>query len=282
MVSIIIPCYNQGAFIQEAIDSVKAQTYADWEIIIVNDGSDDEETTQLLVHLKEQDFHIIDIPNSGVSAARNKGIAAAKGAFILPLDADDKIAPKYLEEAIKILEDKPEVKLVYCDCEYFGILTGISPVPAFSLEGMLFENLIFNAAVMRKADFLKYGGYDETFLAGWEDWEFWMRFIKKEAEVYKLPHAYFYYRLKEDSRNSSIKNEKRKICEQQLYKKHIDLFLQQNPKPISALKDLLFYKKEYEGLENYRQQLLQSVSYRIGNFILSPIKWLKRVFKNGK
>jgi glycosyltransferase involved in cell wall biosynthesis len=280
MVSIIIPCYNQGAYIQEAIDSVKAQTYAECEIIIVNDGSDDEETIQILVRLKDEGFQIIDIANSGVSAARNTGIAASKGEFVLPLDADDKIAPRYLEEAIKILEDKPEVKLVYCDCAYFGILTGISPVPAFSLEGMLSENLIFNAAVIRKADFIKSGGYDEDFLAGWEDWEFWLGFIKNEAEVYKLPFTFFYYRIKEDSRNSSIKDEKRKICEQQLYKKHIDLFLHQNPNPISSLKDLLFYKKEYESLGRYRQQLLQSVSYRIGNFILSPVKWFKRVFKN--
>jgi glycosyltransferase involved in cell wall biosynthesis len=110
LISVIIPCYNQGAYIQEAIDSVKAQTYADWEIIIVNDGSDAEETLQQLVRLKEEGFQIMDIANSGVSAARNKGIAVAKGSFVLPLDADDKIAPRYLEESIKILEYKPEVK----------------------------------------------------------------------------------------------------------------------------------------------------------------------------
>jgi GT2 family glycosyltransferase len=281
LISVIIPCYNQGAYIQEAIDSVKAQTYTDWEIIIVNDGSDNEETIAVLFRLKEEGIHIINIPNNGVSVARNKGIAVANGEFILPLDADDKIAPEYLEKAVKVLLEKPHVKLVYCDCEYFGILSGISPVPVFSLEGMLFENLIFNAAVIRTVDFIKSGGYDETFLAGWEDWEFWLRFIKNEAEVYKLPYTYFCYRIKEDSRNSSIKDEKRKICEQQLYKKHIDLFLHQNPNPISSLKDFLFYKKEYESSGLYRQQLLQSVSYRIGDFIISPVKWLKMVFKNG-
>ncbi len=280
MISVIIPCYNQGAYIQEAIDSVIDQTYKDWEIIIINDGSDDAQTIEELTRLKKEGLHIIDISNSGVSVARNKGIAVANGEFILPLDADDKIAPRYLEESIKILEDKPEVKLVYCDCAYFGILTGISTVPAFSLDGMLFENLIFNAAVIRKTDFIKSGGYDETFLAGWEDWEFWLRLIKNEAEVYKLPFIHFFYRIKDNSRNSSIKNEKRKICEQQLYKKHIDLFLHQNPNPISSLKDLFFFKNEYESLGLYRQQLLQSVSFRIGNFIVSPVKWLKRMFKN--
>jgi glycosyltransferase involved in cell wall biosynthesis len=276
MVSIIIPCYNQGAYIQEAIDSVKAQTYADWEIIIVNDGSDDEETIQLLVRLKEEGLHIIDISNSGVSEARNKGIAVANGEYILPLDADDKIAPEYLEKAVKVLLEKPQVKLVYCDCEFFGMQTGICIVSAFSMQGMLFTNLIFNAALIRKIDFDKTDGYDADFILGWEDWEFWLRYIKKEEEVEKIPHTYFYYRIKNESRNSSIKDERLKICEQQLYKKHIDLFLLQNPSPITALRSYAFYKDEYEKLGVYREQLHKSLSYRLGSFLLAPFKWFAK------
>ncbi len=280
LVSIIIPCFNQGAFIRETIESVKSQTYNDWEIIIVNDGSNDADTLKELDILKVEGFNIINSLNCGVSAARNKGIAAAKGDFVLPLDADDKISPEYLQEAIKVLLEKPEVKLVYCDCEYFGTLTGLSQVPPFTLKGMLKENLIFNAALLRKASVIEAGGYDETFLAGWEDWELWLRYIKTEAEVYKLPHTYFYYRIKEDSRNSSIKNERLQICEQQLYKKHIDLYLNQNPKPISAIKNYTFYKNEYEKLEDYKHKLHLSLSYRIGNFILAPLKWIKGLLKN--
>ena len=110
MVSVIIPCYNQGAYIQEAIDSVKAQTYTDWEIIIVDDGSNHEGTLQELKYFKEIGIIVIETPNKGVSAARNKGIEVANGEFILPLDADDKIAPQYLEEAVRILHEKAEVK----------------------------------------------------------------------------------------------------------------------------------------------------------------------------
>lgn len=279
MVSVVIPCYNQGAYIQEAIDSVKAQTYADWEIIITDDGSDDEATLQKLKDLKSVGFNIIESTNSGVSAARNKGIAASTGEFILPLDADDKIAPKYLEEAIKIMHEKPEVKLVYCDCEYFGTINGLSLLPSFSMKGMLYENLIFNAAVLRKAAFLQTGGYDETFLTGWEDWEFWLRYIQSEDEVFKLPDTYFFYRIKEDSRNNSLKDDRLAFCEQQLFKKHSDLYFTVLQKPITSLRAFNFYKEEYEKLEDYKQQLHQSLSYRIGDFILSPLKWIKRLKK---
>ena len=276
MVSVIIPCFNQGAYIQDAIDSVKAQTYTNWEVIIINDGSDDLETINVLNRLEHEGFTVINIKNSGVSAARNKGINIATGEYLLPLDADDKIASEYLAEAVKILMQKPAVKLVYSDCEFFGTQTGMSIVPAFTTKGMLFSNLIFNAAVIRKSEFDKTDGYDCDFILGWEDWEFWLRYIKNEEEVEKIPLTYFYYRIKNVSRNSSIKDDRLKICEQQLYKKHINLFLQQNPKPISTLRSFTFYKDEYEKLEIYREQLLRSFSYRLGSFLLAPFKWFAK------
>lgn len=279
MVSIIIPCYNQGAYIQEAIDSVKSQTYLDWEIIIVDDGSNDEGTLKKLNELRHEGYKIITTLNCGVSSARNKGIAASTGEFILPLDADDKIAPKYLEEAIKIMLEKARVKLVYCDCEYFGAKNGLSPLPSFSMKGMLYENLIFNAGVLRKAAVLQIGGYDETFLTGWEDWEFWLRYIKSETEVFKLPATYFFYRIKDDSRNSSLKDDRLKLCEQQLFKKHVDLFFTVLQKPITSLREFNFYKEEYNKLEDYKKQLHQSLSYKIVDVILSPLKWIKRFSK---
>ena len=272
LISVIIPCFNQGAYIQDAINSVKAQTYTNWEVIIVNDGSDEIETINELHRLEQESFTVVNIKNSGVSAARNRGIYFAKGEYLLPLDADDKIGPNYLEEALKIFEEKPEVNLVYSDCEYFGERTGISPVPLFSMEGMLYENLIFNAAIIRKANFIKVGGYDESFLDGWEDWEFWLRYIKQKQEVYKLPATHFFYRIKSSSRNNSIINEKRILCEQKLYKKHIDRFLELNPKPISAITEINLYKKEFEKLEIYRNQLHNSMSNKIGKFLLAPFK----------
>ena len=280
IISIIIPCYNQGEYIQEAIDSVKAQTYAFWEIIIVDDGSNDEGTIKKLNDLKQEGYKIIATDNCGVSAARNKGIAASVGEFILPLDADDKISADYLQEGINIMLAKSEVKLVYSDCEYFGIKNGLSPVPSFSMKGMLYENLIFNSAILRRAAVLETGGYDETFLTGWEDWEFWLRYIKREHEVFKLPATYFFYRIKEVSRNNSLKDDRLALCEQQLFKKHVDLFLKTMQKPITTLKELNFYKVEFKKIENYKEQLHQSLSYKIGDVILSPLKWIKKIIND--
>jgi glycosyltransferase involved in cell wall biosynthesis len=279
MLSVIIPCYNQGAYIQEAIDSVLAQTYTNCEIVIVNDGSTDKATIQKLHKLKEEGFNVITIANSGVSAARNRGIAAAKGEYILPLDADDRIAAEYAEEAIKMLIEKPEIKLVYSDCEYFGSKTGLSNVPAFSMKGMLYENLIFNAAILRKAPVLEIGGYDEAFKIGWEDWDFWLRYITNEKQVYKLNNTHFYYRIKKDSRNSNLEGDNRKLCEQQLFRKHIDKYITIFDKPITYIQSFDFYKSEYNQIEIYRQTLHLSASYKLGHFILKPFKIVKRFLR---
>jgi glycosyltransferase involved in cell wall biosynthesis len=96
-VSVIMPCYNQGQYIDEAVDSVLTQTYQNYEIIIVNDGSTDEFTNEKLKNYNKPKTQVIHTANQGLSAARNNGIHASNGEFILPLDADDKIANTYLE-----------------------------------------------------------------------------------------------------------------------------------------------------------------------------------------
>ena len=279
MVSIIIPCYNQGIYIREAISSVKAQTYSPIEILIVNDGSDDAETKTILDELTGEEYTVINIKNSGVSVARNTGIAAAKGEYILPLDADDKIGPEYIAKAVEVLAKNAVVKLVYCDCEYFGEQTGLTPEPPFSMEGMLSRNIIFNAALMRKNEFLQSGGYDPAFLQGWEDWDLWLKYIHSENQVYKIPGVHFFYRLKQGSRNELVKEQRLQDCEQQLFKKHIDLFLAHYKKPISMLRDHEVVIEDFKLLDEYRRKIRQSTSFRLGYFLLSPFIWMRKIIK---
>ena len=92
-VSVIIPCYNQGACLEEAVDSVLAQTFQDFEILVVNDGSTDEATIRMLGKYERPKTRVIHTDNQGLAMARNNGIREARGAYILPLDADDKIGP---------------------------------------------------------------------------------------------------------------------------------------------------------------------------------------------
>ena len=113
-VSVVIPCYNQGAFIDDAVNSVLAQTFSDFEIIIVNDGSTDATTNALLERYSRPKTTVIHTENQGVCAARNTAIKAAAGKYILPLDADDKIEPTYLEKAVNVFDNHPETGVVWC------------------------------------------------------------------------------------------------------------------------------------------------------------------------
>ena len=103
-VSVIIPCYNQGRYLAETVASVQAQTFNDWEIVIVDDGSDDVETKHLLTRVEMPKVRIIYTENRGVAAARNTGINAAQGMYILPVDADDLIGKDYLKEAVSFCD----------------------------------------------------------------------------------------------------------------------------------------------------------------------------------
>ena len=114
-VSIIIPCYNYGQYIDEAVDSVLAQTFQDFEIIIVNDGSTDEFTNKKLENYNKPKTTVYFTKNQGVSAARNYAIEKSSGEYILPLDADDKIHSDYIKEAVDVLEANNEIGIVYCE-----------------------------------------------------------------------------------------------------------------------------------------------------------------------
>lgn len=202
--SVVIPCFNLGAFLDEAIDSVLVQNFPECEIIVVDDGSNDPATCRHLDGFAPPGTVLIRTDNRGVAAARNAGIAAASGKYILPLDADDRIAPGYLARAVSILDRNQQIGIVYCNAELFGELQGEWLVPEFSLPHMLLDNLIFSAAMFRRCDWETVGGYDETMRIGWEDWDFWLRLLEQGKEVYRLPEVYFHYRIRKGSRERSL------------------------------------------------------------------------------
>ena len=198
-VSVIIPCYNQGTYLGEAVDSVLAQTFQDFEILVVDDGSTDGETVKILKGSAWPKTRVIRTENQGLSAARNTGIGEAQGSYILPLDADDKIGKGYLEDAVRILDRHPEIGIVYCEAAYFGVKGGRWDLPEYSLDKILNHNVIFCTALFRKADWEVVGGYNVNMVYGWEDWDFWLSLIHRGLKVYRIPKVYFYYRLREVS-----------------------------------------------------------------------------------
>ena len=115
-ISVIVPCYNHGQFVREAIHSVEASRGVRFEVIVVDDASTDERTLEVMAGLRRDGYRVIrHEANQGVAAARNTGIAQARGRFILPLDADNRIRPDYLRLGVTILDHAPRVGVVYGD-----------------------------------------------------------------------------------------------------------------------------------------------------------------------
>jgi len=224
-VSIIVPCFNQAQFLGEALDSILAQTYSNWECIIVNDGSSDN--TEIIANFylaKNNQFKYIYQNNAGLSSARNTGIKNSSGEYILPLDSDDKISPSYIEEAVKILNNNSQIKIVYSNAEFFGAKTGLWKLTDFSLEKILLENMIFCTALYRRTDYDKTVGYNSNMIYGWEDWDLWLSILEQGGTVYKIPKTHFFYRIRNKSMVRSLDRKKMSYLKKQLYLNHIDLY----------------------------------------------------------
>lgn len=200
-VSVIVPCYNYGHFIRETIKSVEQCDAESYELIIVDDGSTEASTRDVLNTLKAEGYNVIFQENKGVAAARNTGIAAAKGEYVLPLDSDDKINPSYLPLAVEMLEKNPEIGVVYGRAEFFGSKQGEWKLPAYETERLLIYNYIYVSAVYRKKIWEACGGYDtDQQIDGWEDWDFWISVAEKGWKFVQLDEIVFHYRIHEASK----------------------------------------------------------------------------------
>ena len=227
LISVIVPCYNQGIYLKETIQSALASSYRPLEILIINDGSTDH-SLEIAKELEAQypEVRVLDQLNAGVTKARNVGIAAAQGEYLLPLDGDDLISASYIEKGLAILSTRPKVKVVYCQAEKFSD-SGRKPwkLKPFSLQQLAKDNMIFVSALFRKADALAVGGFSEDMQLGREDWEFWIKLLKNGGEVVQLPEVGFFYRLTPTSkRKKTGGNAFKKARIAYLNAKHADFF----------------------------------------------------------
>jgi glycosyltransferase involved in cell wall biosynthesis len=199
-VSVVITCYNLGQYIDEAVESVLAQTYQDFEIIIVDDGSTDEATLTVLGSYDRPKTRIIRTKNQGVSLARNVGIGVACGEYILPLDADDRIAGTYMEKAVKILDASPGIGIVSSWMEVFEDEPGSYVLPNYcrprlKLDGILgLAERLYNSSFFRKSDWSSTRGYDPKLFRGMEDSDFWIAILQLGREAYIIPETLYFYR----------------------------------------------------------------------------------------
>ncbi len=189
LVSVIIPTYNRGWIIKEAIDSVLAQDYRDFELIVVDDGSTDN--TPEVLDAYRGTIKVFRQENKGVSAARNRGIAEASGRFIAFLDSDDLWLPQKLSRQVEFFNTTPDALI--CQTEEVWIRSGVRVNPKKRHQkpsGMIFEPslalcLVSPSAVMIRRSLLEIvGNFDET-LPACEDYDLWLR-ISCRFPVYRI------------------------------------------------------------------------------------------------
>lgn len=226
-ISVVIPCFNHGEYILDAIASVEASYEVNYELIVINDGSTDAYTLNVLNELRDRGYNVVDLENQGLANARNHGITSAIGRYILPLDSDNKIRPDYMRKGIAILDASPEIGIVYGDVEFFGETTGIWSLPDFDLYRLTIGNYIDACAVFRKQVWQECGGYDLNMpdKLGYEDWDFWLSAAEKGWQFWHIPEVMFDYRTRSDSMVQTCKqpiNQKRLV--NYICSKHIGLY----------------------------------------------------------
>ncbi|SEB67620.1 Glycosyl transferase family 2 [Nocardioides exalbidus] len=225
----VIPCYNDGAFVHEAVDSALAQTHALADIIVVDDGSTDPATLIALKSVERDGVVVHRQENLGLPAARNAGIRQASGDYILPLDSDDRIGPHYAEMAAGVLDGDPDVGIVGGQIEFFGMREGRVNPTYNGIEGMLFENCLYTCSVTRRADWATVGGYPEGARFA-EDWIYWLRILGLGRSVHLLEEVVWFYRQRPgqmtrsmDSRTASTAVIQAMRDQPDLYAAHMDV-----------------------------------------------------------
>ena len=201
VVSVVMPCYKQAQFLREAVESVVAQTFTDWELIVVDDGSPDDTAATAEAIIAEHPGRAIRLlrkPNGGVSEARNAGIRMARGAYILPLDADDMIRPTMLEKTVRLLDSNRDVDIAYTDITHFGAVDRTIQAAEFDATKIPINNQLNVCSLYRRETWERCGGYRSSTI-GYEDWDFWVSSTAHGLQAQRIPESLFLYRVKEVS-----------------------------------------------------------------------------------
>lgn len=225
-IAVIIPCYNDGRFLPEALASIKACAPLVDVVVVVNDGSSEPETLNILAELEASgEVRIVHQENRGLSAARNTGIKAVQAEYFVPLDADNRLQPTLLSEGLKALQQNPEAAFAYTDCQEFGESRRYRTVGPFDPLRLLEGNYIDACALIRRLAWEEAGGYDENMRLGHEDWELWLNFLSLGKKGIYVPVHGFDYRVRPDSLlATSNRDENRRSILRYVLAKHRSLY----------------------------------------------------------
>ncbi|KJH71119.1 glycosyltransferase family 2 protein [Aliterella atlantica] len=275
-VSVIIPAYNAEKTIRETIETVRQQTFPDWEIIIINDGSKDK-TLEIVASIEDERIKVFSYENSGLSMARNRGISKANGEYIALLDADDLWTPDKLELQLLAFNNNPQAGVAYSwtyfmDVDEQGKVTSLHPSNPYAFAGNVYENLLIsdfihsgsNTLILKQA-IDTVGEFDPT-LKSCEDWDYWLRLATRWHFVV-VPKHQIYYRRSPNSMSSKVEIMKAAAL------MSIDKAYQAAPPNLQHLKSLtmtnfhkycaslyLQHRPDFDGINQAQQHLRSAIS----------------------
>lgn len=272
-ISVIVPCYNQGVFLAEALDSLLSQTLQEWECIVVDDGSTDNSATVAKSYVaRDERIRYVRQENAGPSAARNKGVALSSAPLIFFLDGDNLIHSELLAVGVGYMDGHPDCTLFYTRACYFGDRQGEFKLRYSSYKDLLVDNSIDCACIVRREDFSRAGGFDEA-LKGYEDWEFFIRLLYHNDNVHQDQRVLFKYRVSDNPTSVNLQAKARNAEKTMyIYRKHIDKYEEYFGNPFLVTHGFNRYQKELAAI-------LASRTYKVGKLVLSPFAFLKNVFK---
>jgi glycosyltransferase involved in cell wall biosynthesis len=196
-VSVIVPCHNGGRFLDELLASLRAQTFQDFEVIIVNNGSTENATLEKLKEV-ESAVRVVHQENRYLPGARNTGFREARAEFVLPLDCDDRLEPTFLAEALAAIRETPrDVGFVFTHMRLSGALDGVFTTHCNRFD-QLFLNHIAYCLLVRKSAWQTIGGYDERMRDGTEDWDFNIGLIQAGYRWIEIAKPLFIYAVRPD------------------------------------------------------------------------------------
>jgi glycosyltransferase involved in cell wall biosynthesis len=288
-VSVVVPCFNHARFLPEALQSVFDQTFTNWECIIVNDGSPDN-TSEVAREWIARDprFSLVEKVNGGLSSARNAGIRSSSGELILPLDADDRLHPSFLEKAVEVSRQGTlagnRFMVVSTYIKAFGESTWLFESKKTTIDSLVVDNTIVCTSLYPRSLWVKVAGYDESLKQGFEDWDFWIRCADMGAVFDVIEEYLFLYRQHKSSMLTQARLLRVDLVgslvqrNRPVFSKYLDQAICARERRILQLESQLAQTVEQHAA--HYTALLNTKDYLIGRAILFPFRFCFRLVKS--
>jgi hypothetical protein len=225
-VAVVVPLHNQGRYLREALDSLRAQSYTNWECVVIDDGSTDDSggiAENLVQEYSDPRIRVIHQRNSERSATRNRGVEETSGRFIVCLDADDSLAPGYLEAARRALLSEPDLGWVYPVVLQYGEINRYWSIWPFDPWRLLTHNICLPSSMERREMFEETGGYVTT-MNLYEDWEHWIHGMSLGWRARRIDMIGKFYRKPPDSTMAQVRKEKEFEAKLELIGRHFEFY----------------------------------------------------------